>query len=106
MAADKTASKTTHVSLTGSTAYTVNLTGDGNVVKLTGHHHGSNTEIYYYVAGTEAGLPTLTAAMDDSFFLHQDQHAFVGKPKNDCWVRLVSTANIDCSLELHQQARS
>lgn len=106
MAADKTANKAAHVSLTASTAYTVNLTGAGNVVKMTGHHHGSHTDIYYVISGTEAGLPTLTVAMDDSFLLHQEEIVIEGKPRQDCWVRLISSANIDVSLELHNQARS
>ena len=106
MAANKTADKSAHVSLTASTAYTVNLTGAGNVVKMTGHHHGANTDIYWVIAGNETGLPTLTAAMDDSFLLHQNEVVLTGKPLSDCWVRLISTANIDVSLELHQQARS
>lgn len=106
MAADKTADKSAHVSLTASTAYTVNLTGSGNVVKMTGHHHGANTDIYWVIAGTEARLPTLTAGMDDSFLLHQNEVVITGKPLSDCWVRLIAGANIDVSVELHQQARS
>jgi hypothetical protein len=106
MAANKTSNKSAHVSLTASTAYTVNLTGAGNVVKMTGHHHGANTDIYYVMAGTEAGLPTLTAAMDDSFLLHQNEVVITGKPLADCWIRFIATANIDVSAELHNQARS
>lgn len=108
MAADKTANKSAHVTLAATTAYTVNLTGNGNVVKMTGHHHGSgdNIDIYYVIRQNEADLPTLTAGMDDSFVLHPDTYTITGKPLRDCWVRLISTHAIDVSVELHIQARS
>lgn len=106
MAADKTANKSAHVTLAQDTAYTVNLTGAGNVVKLTGHHHASPVDIYYVIRQNEADLPTLTGGMDDSFVLHPDSYTLTGKPLKDCWVRLIANAAIDVSVELHIQARS
>lgn len=102
MAADKTAERTAHIDLTLNVAYTVNLTGAGNTVEIIGHHHGSNADIYYVVAGTEAGLPTLTAEMDDSYLVHQNERVLHGKPRGDCWVRLISSENISVSVQLRQ----
>lgn len=100
MAADKTANRTTHVDLTADTAYTVNLTGGGNTLEVIGHHHGNNTDIWCVVAGSEASLPVLTAGMDNSYLVHQNERVMFGKPRNDCWIRLIADQNITVSCQL------
>lgn len=97
MAANKTASKAAHFEISSGTAYTLNLTGAGKYVDIVPHSHGSHHDVYFAVAASEAGLPTVSVEGDDMYLAHKDERIRIPVPANT-WIRFIAGSAMDVSV--------
>ena len=86
MAADKTVVSAGHAALSANTEYTMNLTGAGRYVDIVAHTTGSNDDIYFDVAPSEAGLSSITLLGDEMQVIHASERIRIPVPK-DTWIR-------------------
>lgn len=89
MAADKTVASAAHIDLTADTAYTLNVTGPGKYVDIVCHSTGSNDDVYFAVASSEAGLPTVTVKGDNLQMVHSSERLRIPSGRNT-WIRFIS----------------
>ena len=101
MAADLTRVSSATVTLSADTDYVLNLTGAGSYVDLIGHGHGTRHDIWFAVAGSEAGLPAaLTGGADGERLIHTDERVRVPAPRRDCWIKFRASGAYSFTAEL------
>ena len=97
MAADKTVASAAHIDLTQNTAYTLNVTGPGKYIDVVCHSTGSNDDVYFAIASTEAGLPVVTLKGDNLQMVHSSERLRLPSGRNT-WIRFISSGNKSVSV--------
>ena len=98
MAADKVSATSAHVTLTANVAYTLHLTANTKYVDVAVASNQPSQHVYFAVANTEAGLPTVTVGGDDLNIANFPQRTRVPVPRGG-WIRLISDEAVVVSVE-------
>lgn len=98
MAADKTSATSAHVTLTANVAYTLHLTANTKYVDVAVASNQPSQHVYFAVADSEAGLPTVTVGGDDLNIANFPQRTRIPVPRGG-WIRLISDEAVVVSVE-------